>query len=130
MDSFSEQRERKRLEQLHQLLTPQLDDYLMDGFEGVALHSAGTIIAVDRGAAAIFGYSPEELLYQNAMLFFPSSSAKLVMQQLLSQSTEPYTVTGIHKDGSEFQVQLRGEDFEAYGEPVRAVQLRLVHDNS
>lgn len=117
-------RERERANLLHQQLGAHIDEYLEEGFEGVAMHSSGTIFAVNQAAADMFGYQVDELLFQNALIFFPSDSAKMIMQQLLVHSTESYTVTARHKDGSLFKVQMKAREFEASGEPVRVAQLR------
>ena len=104
-------------------LENDIDDYLEDGYEGVVLHTSSIIIATNHAAAEMFGYTPDELIYINAWLFFHPSGMGAILHHLLSKSEEPYSADALHKDGSHFVVELKGKDFEIAGEPVRSVQL-------
>jgi PAS domain S-box-containing protein len=126
MNDLNQDRERARAMALHDKMNDHLGDYLSDDFEAVVLHSSGTLFAVDQTTADMFGYSVDELLYRNALTFFPAKSGSTMLHQMLGKSNATYTVTARHKDGSLFKIQLKGQDFEAYGEPVRAVQIRRV----
>jgi PAS domain S-box-containing protein len=124
MDETLPASELARLDKLRRLLGDKLEDYLCEGYQAVALHSSGIVFAANPAAAELFGYSVDELLPCNAWLLFPPQSTRALMQHLLSKSTEAYTVVARRKDGSLFQVELKGRDFEVDGEPVRAVLLR------
>ena len=118
--------ELSRVTSLRKRMQINIDDYVHPDYEGVAVHSSSIILAVNPACSAMFGYSEEELIYMNAWRLFTTESVQALMQHLLQKSQEPYVVTGIHKDKSRFKVELKGNDFEFAGEPVRVVLLRRV----
>lgn len=103
-----------------------LRQYATDGYEGIALHTSSIIIAVNDAVCDMFGYTQDEIPGLNAWLLFSQKSAESLMEHLMKKSQEPYTVTGLRKDKSEFEVELKGYDFEIAGEPVRAVALKVL----
>jgi len=110
-----------------QIKLPQLaDSFLEDGYDGIAFHSSSILIYANKGAAEAFGYSEEELPGMNSWLLFKPESAKTIMQHLVSKSSSPYRVKAVRKDKTEFEVELKGKDFEINGEPVRSVLIKKV----
>lgn len=106
---------------------PQLaNTFLEDDYDGIAFHSSSILIYADKGAADLFGYSEEEIPGMNSWLFFKPESAPIIMQHLVSKSTDPYRVKAVRKDKTEFEVELKGKDFEIDGEPIRAVLMKKV----
>ena len=109
---------------LSRKLKSKIDDYITDDYEGIAFHSNSIIILVNHAAAEMFGYTEDEVFGMNAWRLFNGESFETIMQHLLEKSEEPYQVQGVKKDKTEFNVELKGKDFEVHGEPVRAVMIR------
>lgn len=116
----------ERILKLREQLDLNLDNYLRDGYEAVALHASSIIIAANRAGAEMFGYSVEEIEGLNAWSLFAPSSFDTILHKLSSRSTEPYIVEGRRRDGSTFKVELLGKDFTVARQNVRAVLLRKV----
>lgn len=118
------QAEIRRLQGIRSNINFDLEDYLTGEYEAVALHSSSIIIEVNQVCTDIFGYSYDEFLFMNAWKLFSHESINDLMHHLVTKSKEPYRVTAIHKDGSHFSVELKGNDFEIAGQPVRSVLLK------
>ena len=102
----------------------RLQELLEPGYDAVVVHSNSTIIALNQAAAELFHYHVDELLGANAWTLFPPKSATKLAENILKQSKEPYQVTAFYKNGSEFEVIIKGVDFKLEDEPVRAVLLK------
>ena len=100
------------------------DDYLEEGYPAIGIHSNSTIFACNQALADMTGYSIEELEGMNAWYLFPSESAEILMQNLKTMSEEPYQVTALKKDGTKYEVVLKGINFDLSGEVVRAVLIK------
>lgn len=109
---------------LRRKLLPRLDEFKIEGYEGVALHSSSIMIAANQAVADMFGYELDDITGMNAWVFFSSKSADVIMKHLFEKSRAPYTVIGVKKDKTEFEVEIKGLDFEIEGEPVRVVALK------
>lgn len=107
-------------------INPNLEEYISSDYEGIAVHTSSIIITVNQEVADMFGYDIDEFIGMNAWLLFTHESVQALMQHLVEKSEEPYEVTGVRKDKSEFKVLLKGHDFEIAGEPVRAVMLNKI----
>jgi len=106
---------------------PQLaNTFLEDDYDGIAFHSSSILIYADKGAAEIFGYSEEELPGMNSWLLFKPESAQTIMRHLVNKSENAYRVRAVRKDKTEFEVELKGKDFEIDGEPIRSVLIKKV----
>lgn len=119
-------REEDIVRKLREKLKNRVDNYLSDGYEGVALHTSSIVIALNEAAAKMFGYTVEEAEGLNAWILFHPDSAKIIMQHLVNKSEDSYRVQALKKDGSEFTVELKGKDFEMDGEPVRSVSIKEI----
>ncbi len=115
--------ERIRIDTILAAMKNDINSYLEEGYEGVVLHTSSIVIATNQAAAEMFGYTPDEVVYMNAWIFFPPNCVDPIFEHLISKSEEPYNVDAQHKDGSLFVVELKGKDFEINHEPVRSVQL-------
>lgn len=116
----------RRLERIRSKINIDINNYLTDGYEAVALHSSSIILEVNQACADMFGYTRDELIFMNAWKFFPLDSVKDLMHHLVTKSQAPYRVKANNKDGSLFTVELKGYDFEIEGEPVRSVLLKKI----
>lgn len=111
---------------LREKLSHDLEKYLTDDYDAVALHSSSILIAANQAALDMFGYTEEELIGMNAWHFFHSKSAPVIMQHLMDKSTEPYQVVAVKKDKTEFDIEIKGMDFEVDGESVRVVLMKYI----
>lgn len=116
----------ERVRKLREQLDLNLDNYLRDGYQAVALHASSIIITANEAGAEMFGYTVEEIEGMNAWTLFTPNSFDTLLQNLSSKSTRPYVVEGRRKDGSVFKVELLGKDFSVAGQNVRSVLLRRV----
>ena len=111
-------------------LQSKVDDYVADDYEGIAFHSSSIVFLANDVAADMFGYSANELFGLNAWRLFSDESFDTIMQHLVEKSEEPYQVKGIKKDETEFDVELKGSDFEVHGEPIRSVMLKKINNEA
>ena len=109
---------------LKKKLQSKIDDYVDEDYEGIAFHSSSIIFLANDVAANMFGYTEDELFGLNAWGVFSDDDFETIMHHLLEKSEEPYQVRGVKKDGTEFELELKGNDFELHGEPVRSVMLK------
>ena len=109
---------------LKQELQSKIDDYISDDYEGIAFHSSSIIFLTNAAAADMFGYAEDEIFGMNAWRLFSDESFEKIMQHLVEKSEDPYQVQGIKKDKTKFDVELKGKDFEAHGEPIRSVMIK------
>lgn len=116
----------RRLEGIRSEMEDDINEYLTDDYEAVALHSSSIILDVNQAAADMFGYRREDMIFLNAWKLFPPESVQELMQHLLTKSTEPYRVKALSKKGTRFTVELKGNDFKIAGEPVRSVLLKKI----
>jgi PAS domain S-box-containing protein len=112
------------LQLLRNRLLPKQDEYREEGYEAVAIHSSSILVCANQAAAEMFGYKPDEMAGINTWVLFKPEYSKTIMQHLIDKSEEPYQVRAIAKDKNEFDVELKGRDFEIAGIPVRAVLLK------
>lgn len=112
------------IQQLRKRLLPKQDDYIEEGYEAVAFHSSSILVCANQAAAEMFGYRQDELTGMNTWNLFKPEYSKIIMQHLIDKSEEPYRVKAIGKDQNEFDVELKGRDFEIGGIPVRVVLIR------
>lgn len=112
------------IKHLRNRLSPNLEQYLTDDYDAVAVHSSSIMITANQAALDMFGYTEEELTGMNAWHFFNPGSAQVIMQHLLDKSPEPYQVVAVKKDKTEFEVEIKGMDFDFDGESVRVVLLK------
>ena len=113
-----------QIEQLKNALLPRLPDFPKEGYDGIVIHSSSIIICSDAGAAEMFGFDAEEMTGINAWSYFKPECARIILQHLTEKSEEPYTVTALNRDRKEFNVEMKGRDFNVNGIPVRMVLLR------
>lgn len=116
----------EQLRRLGTQIKTTLDDYLNDDYVCVAAHTNSIMIAANQAILDVFGYEENEVIGMNAWRLFSMNSSDVIMQHLIEKSEEPYQVTALKKDKTEFEVELKGIDIEISGEPVRIVLLKEV----
>lgn len=111
--------------------------------EGVAIYSRGRIVEANASFAAMFGYSPDELVHKPPLDLAAPEAREDVAARFGRE--EPFELVGLRKDGSRFPVALRARSIEYQGrlmqvgvlrdlteekaaeERVRALQAELLH---
>jgi two-component system, sensor histidine kinase and response regulator len=94
-------------------------------FEGLAISEGGNIIETNRAFAEMFGYEISEVIGMSARDFTAPESHELVEQKISSGDEDPYEAVGLGKDGTRFDLEVRGE-MSPYG--GRAVRVTAVRD--
>lgn len=116
----------KQLKKALNARSVKAEDLLKDGYTAIGIHSNSTIFACNQGLADLTGYSVDELEGMNAWRLFPPESSEILMQNLKAMSETPYQVTAVKKDGSKYEVELKGINFELAGDIVRAVLIKEI----
>ncbi|MFQ5824810.1 MAG: PAS domain S-box protein [bacterium] len=93
-------------------------------FEGIAFHDKGNILEVNKNFAEMFGYELNEVIGMHALDFTAQESRDLVLKNIVSGYEKPYEVVGLRKDGSTFQIEVRGKAISYQGRVVRVTAIR------
>ena len=94
-------------------------------FEAIFISEEGICIDTNRTAAEMFGYEDGELIGIFGTDVIAPESKELVKHYMLSGYEEPYEAIAQRKDGTNFQVEIRGKMLEYKG---RTVRVTVVHD--
>jgi PAS domain S-box-containing protein len=94
-------------------------------FEAVFISENGICIDTNQTAVEMFGYDYDELIGIFGTDVIAPESKELVKQNMLSGYEEPYGVIAQRKNGTTFQVEIRGKMTVYQGKPVRVT---VVHD--
>jgi two-component system, sensor histidine kinase and response regulator len=94
-------------------------------FEGVAITESGQVLETNRALAEMFGYTPQEIIGMYATdLVVPESREKV--RKRSTSSEEPYELTGLRKDSSHFDIEVRDKESTYRGRVVLVVAIREV----
>ena len=94
-------------------------------WEAIAIHDRGVLLHANNQYYQMYGYEPAELLgKQTISITATPESAKTIWQHINSVQAGPYEVTGIRKDGTEFQKEVRSKMIEYSGKKVRVAAIR------
>ncbi|QIN81619.1 PAS domain S-box protein [Rubrobacter tropicus] len=77
-------------------------------FEGIVISEDGRVVESNRAFAGMFGYEPDEVVGMNTLDFTLPAYHDIVQENTLSDYQEPYEIEGVRKDGTTFDVELRG----------------------
>ena len=93
--------------------------------EGVAIHDKGVILDANEQYYKMFGYREEELSGKNVIpLTVAPDSADTIRTYVAEGKLEPYEMTGMRKDGSQFPIEVLARETKLKGKTVRMVALR------
>ncbi len=95
---------------------------------GIAIHDQGLIIDANQGLSRLMGYSLEELIGMNGIMLLPVEERELVMSKIKAGYELPYDSQGLRKDGSRFDMEIRGSNVPYKGKVVRITEFRDVSD--
>lgn len=77
-------------------------------FEGIAVNESGKISYANWAYADMFGYEVSELRSMEVLELHPPETRDEVWQKISSGYGEPYESKGLRKDGTTFDVEIRG----------------------
>lgn len=92
--------------------------------EGIVIHDGKKILAINRRAARMFGYSMKDLIGRNPLDLAAPESRKKVRENIRKNYRNPYTAVGVRKDGTTFPGRLQGKPVRYRGKPARVVAIR------
>ncbi|MBA3472371.1 MAG: PAS domain S-box protein, partial [Rubrobacter sp.] len=94
-------------------------------FEGIAIIDEGSISEINRTFVAMFGYDDaSEVVGKTPLDFMAPESHDLVRQRVSSGYEEPYEAVGLKKDGTTFDMEIRGRMSSYRERTVRVTALR------
>lgn len=79
-------------------------------FEGLVVLSGRAIMDVNPALVSMFGYdSAAELVGMNLLELASPESHDRILESIQKNNIEPYEATGVHKNGTRFPVEIRGQ---------------------
>src|SRR5918995_5835032 len=93
-------------------------------FEGIALSEGGRVLEVNKSFVEMFGYGASEVVGMPAVDFVAPESREAVAEHISTGSPEPYEAVALRKDGTSFDVEIRGKTSEYRGRLVRVTAVR------
>lgn len=123
---FQDITERKRAEEALRDSQERFRALAAATFEGSAVHENGVVLEANDALARMFGYEPWEVVGRSALELAAPESRDLVRGNIASGYEGPYEAVGLRKDGTRFEVEIRGRPFEYKGRAVRATAIRDV----
>ncbi len=88
-------------------------------FEGIVIHDKGKILDANQTFAKMFGYKTPEIIGMNGMKLITPKSRDIVSEKINSGYEKSYEATGLKKDGSTFQMEIRGKSILYRGKRLR-----------
>ncbi len=92
-------------------------------FEGIVLSNKKHIIYANKAFAKMFGYE-EDQIQEMQFSDFITDDDYLKIKNITSDTDEVYKLTGIRKDKSEFQIEVRCKTMEYAGKNIRIKAIR------
>ena len=93
-------------------------------FEGVVFSEEGRILEANQAFVRLFGYEAEEVAGMDSKAFTLPEYHDRIQQNTDADSQAPFEVVGIRKDGSTFDVELRGRRTVYQGRKVYVTAVR------
>ncbi len=93
-------------------------------FEGIIIHDKGKILDANQAFAQMFGYKIPEMIGMNGLKLVSPESRDIVSKKINSGYEKSYEATGLKKDGSTFQMEIRGKSTNYRRKPVRVAVVR------
>ena len=97
-------------------------------FEGILINDLGVILEANRALTDMFGYEVSEVIGRSTVEFVVPEHRDLVEQKIASGAEEPYEVTGVRKDGTLLELEVRGRAYSYRGRRVRIAAIRDITD--
>lgn len=93
-------------------------------FDGLLLYENQDILDVNQAIEQMFDYQREELLGKKTEALIAPVSHPIFQQKLQQETTHPYQVKGLRKDGLNFPVEIRCQSTSYQGRQVNVAIIR------
>jgi diguanylate cyclase (GGDEF)-like protein/PAS domain S-box-containing protein len=93
-------------------------------FGGISIHDQGVILDCNQGLSDLTGYSIDELVGMDGILLIAPEWRDFVVQRIREGYDQPYDAMGLRKDGSRYDLTIRGQNIPYKGRSVRVTELR------
>lgn len=93
-------------------------------FEGIVIHDNGIILDINPTFENMFGYSRDELLGTSVLKIAAENTRDRMQQMIARQNLQPYTGTGVTKDGTFINLKIIARQHEYLGRKVRVAAFR------
>ncbi len=97
-------------------------------FEGIIIHVRGKIIDVNQVLLEMIGYSKQDLMGKDALIFLTPDSRKIALKAIISKEKNPYEVKIVRKDGKIFPVEIQGKEILNLRRGLRVAAVRDISD--
>jgi len=97
-------------------------------FGGISIHDRGRILDCNQGLSDMMGYSMDELIGFDGLLFVAPHDRERVMGNILAGEEKPYEADGIRKNGDIFPMRLEARNIQYKGRRVRVVEFRDISE--
>ena len=77
-------------------------------FDGMVVHRNGYVLESNEGFARMVGVEPEDVIGMTPGAVVTPESVAVIMDQIRTDSTTPYEVTGVRPDGTQFPMKIQG----------------------
>lgn len=95
-------------------------------FGGVIIHEKGLILECNKALSDLTGFTHEELIGMNGLDLIAPECLDTVLANIKSGYELGYEVVGVRKDGSKYQLAIRGKNTVYKGRDVRVIEFRDV----
>lgn len=121
--------ELQRLEEAIQRSEERFRRFSEATFEGILIHDQALIQDANQALARMFGYQVEEMIGRSAFDFLTPESRALATSRILSGDEHPYELTGIHRSGATFPIEVCGKNMAWGGKVLRVVSVRDITEH-
>ena len=93
-------------------------------FEGIVINIDGKVVDCNSAFARMFGYTPDEIIGKIPLDLSPPESHAIIMDHIRRESEEVYDVAARKKDGTLFNIEMRGRSILYHGVKARITAMR------
>jgi len=93
-------------------------------FEGILIHDQGRVLDANQALLDMFGYRFEETVNKSMLQFLTPGTRGQVQAAMQAEIEMPYEATGVHRDGSEFPIEICAKTIVHEGRVVRVAAVR------
>ena len=97
-------------------------------FGGIFIHENGVILECNQGLAEMTGFRHDELIGMNGFDLIAPEMLDTVLEHICRGTDRGYEVLGVRKDGSRYDLAIRGKNSHYSGRAVRVVEFRDVSE--
>jgi two-component system, sensor histidine kinase len=98
-------------------------------FGGICIHDKGRILDCNQGLQDLTGYSYDEIVSMDGLLFVAPEVRQLSRDLILAGDEKPYETTGLRKNGLRYPVRIEARNIPFQGKTVRVVEFRDITES-